>query len=43
MKVENLKLGLLSTGVDKSFVVAAFGMAQESHETIMYMYKSVNA
>ena len=33
----------LSSGVDKSFVVAAFGMAQESHDTIMYMYKSVNA
>ena len=30
-------------GVSKSFVVAVFALAQESHETIMYMYKAINA
>ena len=27
----------LSSGVNKSMVVAEFALAQESHETIMYM------
>ena len=33
----------LSSGVSKSMVVAVFALAQESHETIMYMYKAINA
>ena len=33
----------LSSGVNKSFVVAVFALAQESHETISYMYKAINA
>ena len=33
----------LSSGVNKAFIVAVFGLAQESHSTILYMYKAVNA
>ena len=33
----------LSSGVNKSFVVAVFADLQESHKSIMYMYKAVNA
>ena len=33
----------LSSGVKKSFVVAVFALVQESHTSIMYMYKAVNA
>ena len=33
----------LSSGVKKSFVVAAFALIEESHTSILYMYKAVNA
>ena len=33
----------LSSGVNKFIPVAVFGLAQESHESIMYMYKADNA